>query len=192
MQTSHSHNARHQYKCHARWFYMPMLRKSSPSSSLLSWWYRERSWFMCSQRLSSCQVTHLVSPSGKYRVICQKRSQLIHAIGHSFHILTSASHHGWELSRSLVDYIYISSAASNPKLNTDGSIQHTAGAASTLLAETSGTAVPAIQEAYKTLNKDQTVQWCTHHDFNDRVGQSEHFSSGCIYWNGFIVSSRHE
>ena len=51
--------------------------------------------------------------------------------------------------------IYISSAANNPKLNPDGSIQNAAGTAPTLLAETSGTAVPAIQEAYKTLNNDK-------------------------------------
>ena len=54
--------------------------------------------------------------------------------------------------------IYVSSAANNPKLNADGSIQNTAGTASTLVAETSGAAVPAIQEAYKTLNKDQKAQ----------------------------------
>ena len=45
--------------------------------------------------------------------------------------------------------IYVSSAANNPKLNADGSIQNTAGTVSTLVAETSGAAVPAIQEAYR-------------------------------------------
>ncbi|CAF1382330.1 unnamed protein product [Adineta steineri] len=51
--------------------------------------------------------------------------------------------------------IYISSTSNNPKLNPDGTIQSTAGTASTLLAETSGTGVPALHEAWKTLNKDK-------------------------------------
>ncbi|CAF1419140.1 unnamed protein product [Adineta steineri] len=51
--------------------------------------------------------------------------------------------------------IYISSTSNNPKLNPDGTIQSTAGTATTLLAETSGTGVPALHEAWKTLNKDK-------------------------------------
>jgi hypothetical protein len=47
--------------------------------------------------------------------------------------------------------VYVSSAANNPKLNPDGTIQSTAGPGATLLAETGGTAVPALQEAYKTV-----------------------------------------
>jgi len=48
--------------------------------------------------------------------------------------------------------VYVSSAANNPKLNPDGSIQTTAGPTTTLVAETGGTAVPALQEAYKTVD----------------------------------------
>lgn len=51
--------------------------------------------------------------------------------------------------------IYMSSAGNNPKLNPDGTIKATGGAGTTLMAETSGTAVPALQEAYKTVNKDE-------------------------------------
>ncbi|CAF1164140.1 unnamed protein product [Adineta ricciae] len=51
--------------------------------------------------------------------------------------------------------IYVSSAANNPKLNPDGSIQASAGTAPTLLAETSGTAVPAIHEAWKTVDNNK-------------------------------------
>jgi hypothetical protein len=51
--------------------------------------------------------------------------------------------------------VYISSAGNNPKLNPDGTIQSTAGTGTTLLAETSGTAVPALQEAWKTVNKNK-------------------------------------
>ena len=43
--------------------------------------------------------------------------------------------------------IYISSAANNPKLNSDGTIQSSIGIGTTLLAETSGTALPALQQA---------------------------------------------
>ncbi|CAF1180939.1 unnamed protein product [Adineta steineri] len=53
--------------------------------------------------------------------------------------------------------IYVSSAANNPKLNPDGTIQTSEGAGpgATLLAETSGTAVPALQEAWKTTDKNK-------------------------------------
>jgi hypothetical protein len=51
--------------------------------------------------------------------------------------------------------IYISSAANNPKLNLDGTIKATTGTQTTLLAETSGTAVPALQEAWKTLDNNK-------------------------------------
>ncbi|CAF4344498.1 unnamed protein product, partial [Adineta steineri] len=53
--------------------------------------------------------------------------------------------------------IYVSSAANNPKLNRDGTIQTSEGAGpgATLLAETSGTAVPALQEAWKTTDKNK-------------------------------------
>ncbi|CAF1158620.1 unnamed protein product [Rotaria sordida] len=51
--------------------------------------------------------------------------------------------------------IYISSAANNPKLNPDGTIKAKAGTETTLLAETSGTAVPALQEAWKTLDNNK-------------------------------------
>lgn len=54
--------------------------------------------------------------------------------------------------------IYISSAGNNPKLNSDGTIKATTGIGTTLLAETSGTAVPALQEAYKTLDKSKKEQ----------------------------------
>ena len=51
--------------------------------------------------------------------------------------------------------IYISSAANNPKLNPDGTVQATTGTEGVLLAETSGTAVPALQEAWKTVEKNK-------------------------------------
>ncbi|CAF0778620.1 unnamed protein product [Didymodactylos carnosus] len=51
--------------------------------------------------------------------------------------------------------IYMSSAANNPKLNPDGTVQSSAGTGTTLLAETGGTAVPALQEAWKTLNENK-------------------------------------
>ena len=51
--------------------------------------------------------------------------------------------------------MYISSASNNPKLNSDGTIKATAGTGTTVLAETSGTAVPALPEAWKTLNKNK-------------------------------------
>ncbi|CAF3600432.1 unnamed protein product [Rotaria sordida] len=57
--------------------------------------------------------------------------------------------------------IYISSAANNPKLNPDGTIKAKAGIETTLLAETSGTTVPALQEVWKTLdnnNKNSAVR----------------------------------
>jgi hypothetical protein len=41
--------------------------------------------------------------------------------------------------------IYISSAANNPKLNSDGTIQSSVG--TTLLTKTSGTALPAVQQS---------------------------------------------
>ncbi|UJR29475.1 hypothetical protein I4U23_010687 [Adineta vaga] len=50
--------------------------------------------------------------------------------------------------------VYVSSAANNPKLNPDGSIQIPAGPAPTLLAESGGSAVPALQEAWRTLDDD--------------------------------------
>ena len=51
--------------------------------------------------------------------------------------------------------IYISSAGNNPKLNPDGTVKVTTGIETTLLAETSGTGVPALQEAWKTLEKNK-------------------------------------
>lgn len=48
--------------------------------------------------------------------------------------------------------IYVSSAANNPKLNADGTIKATTGTKTTVLAESSGTGVAALQEAYKTLD----------------------------------------
>lgn len=54
--------------------------------------------------------------------------------------------------------IYISSAGNNPKLNPSGTIKPTAGEGTTLLAETSGTPVAALPEAFKTLNKNPKEQ----------------------------------
>ena len=51
--------------------------------------------------------------------------------------------------------VYVSSAANNPKLNPDGTLQSLAGAGTTLVAETGGTAVPALHEAYKTLDNNK-------------------------------------
>jgi hypothetical protein len=51
--------------------------------------------------------------------------------------------------------VYVSSQANNPKLNPDGSLQSPAGAGTTLMAETGGSAVPALQEAVKTINNDK-------------------------------------
>lgn len=53
--------------------------------------------------------------------------------------------------------IYMSSAGNNPKLNPDGTIKATGGTGTTMLAETGGSTVPAMQEAWKTMNKNKKI-----------------------------------
>ncbi|CAF1357998.1 unnamed protein product [Adineta steineri] len=183
-------------------------RNIPPSSSILSWWDRERSRIMCTTAVlvstpwsfTLARIVERLFPGKRGIQIAKKilTNTLLAPINISlvFTAIILLQGHSLRTARTKIkndmpktfvigsfywpfisfinfrfiplDYrpiigsiagalwnIYVSSAANNPKLNPDGSIKASAGPAPTLLAETSGTGVPALQEAWKTVDQNK-------------------------------------